>query len=214
MFSKSDLKPNQHKFDNETEKLTLNELKETDIKIISKLPKTNYDSNSLFVHESGMSFSDLFKKECDQKSILEVFDAVQYLLKASQGDLNKIRRFYVTVIVLAIHSSSLNPKIKASLRKYFQLTDETEWRDNPLLKLCEDYNSVLNNPYAKSEISIKVDKARLRSIITLKSYLIQAIKAQIPSLEPWDVDEYMHQASKISELLKNPKGTFLYGTNS
>jgi hypothetical protein len=216
LFSTGDSEVQQSQFLNETENLKLNEpntLNETDFKIVTKIPNPIYESDTFYVHKSGMSFIDLFKKECDQKSILEVFEAVQYLLKASQGDVKKIRRFYVTMIVLAIHSSSLNRKIKSSLRKYFQLSDETKWRDNPLLKLCEDYNSVLSNPYAKGEVSVKVDKDRLRSMIILKSYLTQAIKGEIPSLEPWDIQEKQNQVSKMMTLMANSKGKLVFTNN-
>jgi hypothetical protein len=213
LFGKKKSKRTQKEVLKETKNLDLkteNEMEEMKIDFITKQPNQMYDTNEYFVHKSGLAFASLFEEDCDSDDIQEIFEAVQYLLKASQGDLTKIRRFYVTVIVLAIHSSSLDPKIKASLRKHFQLTDETKWRESPLLKLCEAFNFIITESYAKSVISFHVDKARLRSLITLKSYLAQAIKAGIPDLEPWDLKEYQNQVKTMKSLIENPKGKFIF----
>ena len=168
--------------------------------------KDCFDQNPTYTQKSGISFADLFQKDCNINEIKEILEAVEYLLKASEGDMAKIRRFYVTVMVLAIHAPSLDPKVKFALRKYFQLTDETTWRQNPFLRLCEAYSQVQNDPLAKFSVAFRIDQPKLRAILTLKNYLAEATRVGIPDLEPWDLQMAKSRVEKVWPLINSPKG--------
>ena len=162
------------------------------------------DSRKKF--DSGLSFFDLFEVDSREEDIQEIFEAVRYLLQASQGDLTKIRRFYVTVVVLAIHSSSLNVNVKNALRKYFQLTDESAWRQNPLLKLCESFLLVQTDKHAGSTVAFRVDPPMLNAILTFRAYLAEAVRAGVPRLEPWDLESNKARVRRMIHLIDTVKG--------
>jgi hypothetical protein len=152
------------------------------------------------IHESGMSFADLFKKNCDFEQMKDIFDAVEYLNLASGGDMIKIRRFYVTVVLLAMHSS-VDQSLKDALRKHFQLTDESRWRENPFLKVCETYLTIMNDPSARYSVTFRADENSVRYFATFKEYLLEALRRGIPDLEHWDVPAANKKVNHILELL-------------
>lgn len=162
-----------------------------------------------FVHESGMTFADLFDSDCNFEDIKDIFDAIEYLIKASGADMAKIRRFYVTLVVLAIHSPDLDPNIRYGLRKDFQLTDETKWRENSFLNLCESYLLIQSEFSARYSMSFRVNAAKMKYFLKFKKFLLKALKAGIPKLEHWDLQKANYQVKNIHFLIENLKGRYL-----
>lgn len=171
------------------------------------------DEENPVIELKEFTIENLFYNNCDKNDKIEIIQLLNYLLNASDYDMEKIKRFYVTIIVMAIHSQNLNPKIKNSLKKYFQMTDETKWRENPFLKLCEAAYFIKTDKNARFTVSFRLTKERLRFILILKSYLKKAIDSGLPKLEIWDINTFELEIKEILYLLNNPKGTNFINNN-
>lgn len=178
-----------------------------------RLKNSKKNDSAGFMSKMGVS-GEYFKKEyertfSDEISIedrFEVRTTVAFLLEKSEEDFDRIKRFFISTLTMAMHARNLNPTTRRKARRNLQLHDESYWFDHFLLKLCQGFYNIRYFPKSREAVLFEVSQEDVNSLKFFKEVLFEAINSELPQIEPFDWNGQLQSFEKALELINHPKG--------
>ena len=173
------------------------------------------DETAGFMNEMGVS-GEYFKKQYDRvfaeevsaEDRLEVRMTVAFLLEKSEEDFDRIKRFFITVLTMSMHSRGLTTSTRRKARRDLQLHDEAYWFEHFLLNICQGFYNTRYFPKSRDAVFFEVTTENVKALKHFRDVLAEGVAGGLPHIEPFNWEAQIQSLESAIGLMNHTKGEF------